>query len=204
MALTRKLLKGMGLTDEQVDTIIEAHADTVDGLKAERDKFKTDAEKLPAVEKELGDMKAKGDDGWKDKHDAVKKEYEDFKAGIEAEKSKAAKESAARAFFDGKGIKGKSLDLAVRASAAEIAALKLKDGKIEDETALNALITGELAALVGKTDVRGPVPATPPAGGGAGAGKTKEEILSIKDGAARRKAMAENPELFGLAPNKSE
>ena len=32
MALTRKLLKGMGLTDEQVDTIIEAHADTVDGL----------------------------------------------------------------------------------------------------------------------------------------------------------------------------
>ena len=34
MALTRKLLKGMGLTDEQVDTIIEAHTDTVDGLKA--------------------------------------------------------------------------------------------------------------------------------------------------------------------------
>lgn len=32
MALTRKLLKGMGLTDEQVDTIIEAHTDTVDGL----------------------------------------------------------------------------------------------------------------------------------------------------------------------------
>ena len=84
MALTRKLLKGMGLTDEQVDTIIEAHADTVDGLKAERDKFKTDAEKLPSIEKELTDLKAKGDDGWKDKHDTVKKEYEDFKAGIEA------------------------------------------------------------------------------------------------------------------------
>ena len=27
MALTRKLMKGMGLTDEQVDTIIEAHTD---------------------------------------------------------------------------------------------------------------------------------------------------------------------------------
>lgn len=34
MALTRKLLKGMGLTEEQMDTIIEAHTDTVDGLKA--------------------------------------------------------------------------------------------------------------------------------------------------------------------------
>ena len=32
MSITRKLLKGMGLTDEQVDTIIEAHTETVDGL----------------------------------------------------------------------------------------------------------------------------------------------------------------------------
>lgn len=39
MALTRKLLKGMGLTDEQVDTIIEAHTDTVDGLKADIGKY---------------------------------------------------------------------------------------------------------------------------------------------------------------------
>ena len=43
MALTRKLLKGMGLTDEQVDTIIEAHTDTVDGLKADVSKYKADA-----------------------------------------------------------------------------------------------------------------------------------------------------------------
>ena len=50
MALTRKLLKGMGLTDEQVDTIIEAHTDTVDGLKADVSKYKTDAEKLSDVE----------------------------------------------------------------------------------------------------------------------------------------------------------
>ena len=42
MALTRKLLKGMGLTDEQVDTIIEAHTDTVDGLKADVSKYEGD------------------------------------------------------------------------------------------------------------------------------------------------------------------
>ena len=52
MALTRKLLKGMGLTDEQVDTIIEAHTDTVDGLKAEIGRYKADAEKLPGTQKE--------------------------------------------------------------------------------------------------------------------------------------------------------
>ena len=33
MALTRKSLKAMGLADEQVDSIIEMHTETVDGLK---------------------------------------------------------------------------------------------------------------------------------------------------------------------------
>ena len=33
-------------------------------------------------------------------------------------------------------------------------------------------------------------------------GKTKEEILAIKDGYARRKEMAAHPELFGLAAEK--
>ena len=51
MALTRKLLKGMGLTNEQVDTIIEAHTDTVDGLKADVSKYKSDAESLQALKR---------------------------------------------------------------------------------------------------------------------------------------------------------
>jgi hypothetical protein len=66
MALTRKLLKGMGLTEEQMDTIIEAHTDTVDGLKSDLARYKADAEKLPGVQAELENLKAKGDDGWKD------------------------------------------------------------------------------------------------------------------------------------------
>ena len=39
MALTRKLLKGMGLTEEQVDTIIEAHSETVEGLKKQAETY---------------------------------------------------------------------------------------------------------------------------------------------------------------------
>ena len=49
MALTRKSLKAMGLTDEQVDSIVEMHTETVDGLKADIAKYKGDAEKLPSV-----------------------------------------------------------------------------------------------------------------------------------------------------------
>ena len=202
MALTRKLLKGMGLTDEQVDTIIEAHTDTVDGLKSDINKYKADADKLPNVQKELDDLKAKGDDGWKDKHDKVKKDFEDYKNGVDAEKSKAAKEKAARAYFEGKNIIGKSLEIAMRASAAEIAGLELDGEKIKDTAVLDGLVAGDLAALVGSTVVRGNNPATPPANNGSGSAKTKEEIMAIRDGAARRKAMAENPQLFGLPENK--
>ena len=202
MALTRKLLKGMGLTDEQVDTIIEAHTDTVDGLKADVSKYKTDAEKLSGVQKELDDLKAKGDDGWKEKHDKVKKDFDDYKNGVESEKSKAAKEKAARAYFEGKNIIGKSLELAMRASAAEIAGLELDGEKIKDTAVLDGLVAGDLAALVGSTVVRGNNPANPPANNGSGSTKTKEDILNIRDGVERRKAMAENPHLFGLTENK--
>lgn len=202
MALTRKLLKGMGLTDEQVDTIIEAHTDTVDGLKSEIGKYKADAEKLPNVQKELDDLKAKGDDGWKEKHDKVKKDFDDYKNGVESEKSKAAKEKAARAYFEGKNIIGKSLELAMRASAAEIAGLELDGEKIKDTAALDSLVAGDLSALVGSTVVRGINIANPPANNGSGSTKTKEDIMGIRDGVERRKAMAENPHLFGLTENK--
>lgn len=198
MALTRRLLKGMGLTDEQVDTIIEAHTDTVDGLKSEIGRYKADAEKLPTVQKELDDLKAKGDDGWKDKHDKVKKDFDDYKTGVESEKSKAAKEKAARAYFEGKNIIGKSLELAMRASAAEIAGLELDGENIKDTAALDGLIAGDLAGLVGSTSLRGPNSPNPPANTGGGTGKTKAEIMAMKDPVARQMEIAKNPSLFGI------
>lgn len=204
MALSRKSLKAMGLTDEQVDSIIEMHAETVDGLKEEIHKYKTDAEKLPGVQKELDDLKAKGDDGWKDKHDKVKKDFDEYKSGIESEKSKAAKEKAVRAYFEGKKIEGANLNLAMRSCGAEIEALELDGDKIKDTKSLDDLIKGDLAGLVTTTTVQGVKTTNPPANNtGTGTGKTKEEILSIKDGYERRRAMAENPQLFGI-PTTSE
>lgn len=198
MALTRKLLKGMGLTDEQVDTIIEAHTDTVDGLKADLNKYKGDAEKLSGVQKELDDLKAKGDDGWKDKHDKVKKEFDDYKTQQTAKETKAAKEKAVRAYFESKKIEGANLNLAMRSSAAEIEALELDGENIKDTKVLDDLIAGDLAGLVTSTTVQGAKTPTPHTTKTPGTGKTKEEIIAIKDGFERRKAMAENPHLFGL------
>ena len=125
MALTRKLLKGMGLTDEQVDTIIEAHTDTVDGLKADVNRYKADAERLPGVQKQLDDLKAAGDDGYKEKYEKEHSDFEAYKSGVTAKESKAAKEKAVRAYFESKNITGANLDLAMRGCGEEMAALEL-------------------------------------------------------------------------------
>lgn len=196
MALTRKSLKAMGLTDEQVDSIVEMHTETVDGLKADLNKYKADAEKLPEVQKELDDLKAKGDDGWKDKHDAVKKELDDYKAEVAAKETRTAKEKAAKAYFESKNIEGANLNLAMRSCSAEVDALELDGEKIKDTKALDALIAGDFASLVTKPGVRVDMGARLNNNGGKT--MTKEDIIAIKDGTARRKAIMENPELFGL------
>ena len=195
MALTRKLLKGMGLTDEQVDTIIEAHTDTVDGLKADVSKYKADAEKLPGVQKELDDLKAEGDGGYKEKYEKEHSAFETYKSDVTAKESKAAKEKAVRAYFESKNITGVNLDLAMRGCGEEMAALELDGEKIKDTKALDALVDGTYKGLVSTTQTKGANPATPPANTGGGA-MTKDQIMEIKDRAERRAAIAANINLF--------
>ena len=162
MALTRKSLKAMGLTDEQVDSIIEMHSETVDGLKEQVKTYKADAEKLPNVQKELDDLKAAGDGGFKEKFEKEHSDFENFKKTIQEKETKAAKESAAKAFFESKGITGNSLEIAMRGSSAEIAALELDGEKIKDSSALDALVNGTFKALVSTTTTKGANTPNPP------------------------------------------
>lgn len=194
MALTRKLLKGMGLTDEQVDTIIEAHTETVDGLKADISKYKADAEKLPGIQKQLDDLKAAGDGGYQEKYEKEHKAFETYKADITAKETKAAKEKAVKAYFEGKNITGANLELAMRGCNAEMEAIEMDGGKIKDTKDLDALMDGAYKGLVSTTTVRGSGAATPPAN--TGGTMTKDQIMQIKDRGERRAAIAANMELF--------
>ncbi len=201
MALTRKMLKAMGIEEEKIDQIIEAHAETVDGLKSDLNKYKADAEKLPTVQKELDDLKAVGDDGWKEKHDKVKKDFEDYKTEVIAKETKAAKEKAAKAYFESKNIEGANLNLAMRSSGSEIDGLELDGDKIKDTTALDALISGDFASLVSKPGVRVDMGARLNNNGGKA--MTKEDIYKrdergryVMSASERQKALAENPKLL--------
>lgn len=181
MSLTRKMLKAMGIEEEKIDQIIEAHSETVDSLKADRDTYKEDAEKLKTVQKELDDLKAKGDDGWKEKHDKLKGEFDKYKGEIEAKETKANKEKAVRAFYESKGITGKNLEIAMRGSRSEIDGIELDGDKIKDNSALDALVKGDFSGLVATTTTKGANTANPPANNG-GSVKTKEEIYKMENG----------------------
>lgn len=162
MAFARKALKAMGLTEEQVDSIMELHTEVVDALKSERDDYKAKAEKLTGVEKELDELKAKGDDGYKEKYEKEHKAFDDYKAEITAKETKAAKESAAKAYFENKRITGANLEIALRGAKEEIGALELEGDKIKDTAALDALVNGTFAGLVVSTRTAGAKTATPP------------------------------------------
>ena len=120
----------MGLTDEQVDTIIEAHTDTVDGLKADVSKYKTDAEKLSDVQKELDELKAKGDDGWKEKHDKLKGDFDTYKKDVEAKETHSKKVEAYRTILKDAGLSEKGIEKAIK--YAEWDKIELEaDGKLK-------------------------------------------------------------------------
>ena len=58
MALTRTFLKSIGIEGDKIDPIIEAHADTVEGLKAKIAEASTDAETAKATTAERDKLKA--------------------------------------------------------------------------------------------------------------------------------------------------
>lgn len=199
MALSRKMLKAMGITEEQIDEIIEAHTETVNALKEERDGFKAQADKLPNIQKELGELKEaaeknEGKNPYKVKYDALKEEFDNYKADIDKKAAKAVKEDAYRALLKEAGVSEKRIGAVLKVS--DIDSIELdKDGKIKGSDKLIDSIKEEWADFIETVKTVGTPTAQPPANTG-GSKMTKDQIFAIKDTAERQKAMLENKELF--------
>ena len=199
MAFSRKVLKAMGSEDAKIDQIIDAHSETVDALKAERDTYKEDAAKLAGGQKALDALKAKGDDGYKAKYEAEKAAHDALKADIAAKETKKAKTDAYRELLKGANIDEKRIATILRAEAPTIDKIELDaDGKIKNAEQYTESIKSDWADFIVTQSAKGTNTATPPANGGAASTKTKEDILKIKDAGERQKAIAENPTLFGI------
>jgi hypothetical protein len=184
---------GEACTEEIENRLVALHLGVVDPIKDDLTKYKADAEKLPGVQKELDDLKAAGDGGYKEKYEKEHSAFEAFKTDITAKESKAAKEKAVRAYFKSKNITGANLDLAMRGCGEEMAALELDGEKIKDTKSLDALVDGTYKGLVSKQTVRFDTGAR---FNGGGKPMTKDEIMQINDRAERRAAIAANMDLF--------
>lgn len=207
MAFTRKMLKAMGIDEEKIEQIIEAHAETVDALKDERDNYKADAEKLADVQKELKMAKetlAKHGEGEvvaKSEFDKVKKEFDDYKTAQTEKETRQAKERAVRDLFKAVGISEKRLDAVMKVTNIDDYEID-KDGKIKDAEKHTENVKSEWSDFIETTTTKGANTANPPANSG-GAKLTKAEIYARDEHgryklstAERQKALAENPELL--------
>lgn len=197
MSLKRSMLKAMGIEDEKIEQIMEAHGETVEALKAQRDQYKADAEKLPEIQKQLEkaqtDLEAAGKDSYKVKYEAIKEELEGFKAEQAAKETKAAKEGAYRELLKAAGISDKRIPAILKVS--DFDSIELDDkGQIKGADKLTESIKSEWADFISTSTTRGVQTATPPAVGGST--MTREQISSIKDRDERRAAIAANLDMF--------
>lgn len=169
--------------DEQIEKAVKPLNDQIADI----------TEKLKNAETQNGEN-AK----YKEMYENEKGEYEKYKSDITAKETKAAKEKAVNKYFKSKGISDNNMAIAMRGVKSEIDATELDEkGEIKDTKVFDDLIKGDYARLISQTETKGTQTQTPPPNSNK-VTKTKAEIMQIRNTAERQKAIAENPELFGL------
>lgn len=202
MAFGRKWLAGILRNEdmspeEKEKAIMDEHIAVTDGLKDERDKFKDEAEKVPALTKQL-EAKDGGID-YKKKYEEEHQAFEDFKKQAASDAELFAIRAACRKILIEEGISDKRADGIVKVMEArgDLAKMKRdKDGNLEGADDLRKSIGEEWADWKATTSQAGAKVENPPKVGKAG--MTKEEIMAIEDTAERQKAMYDHKELFGI------
>ena len=165
MALTRKLLASLGIEDAKIESIIDAHTETVDGLKAQIAQYKADAEKLPEVQKQLDEAK----EAAKNSGDAAKiqADFDAYKAQVESEKAKAAKKSVLEKLAKDAGLSEAGIAKAVKYT--DFDKIELNDkGEAKDGASIIKGLKEEWPEYISTQRTDGaPVPTPPASGGGA-------------------------------------
>lgn len=195
MALSRSMLKGMGLTDEQISAIIDAHSETVEALKKERDQNKEAAEKYADTKRELDEIKS-NTDSWKEKYESEHTEFNKYKKDIaDKERSENIKAAYRKLLVDQK-VGEKHIDLIMRATDFKDFNLG-EDGKLADEQKIIESIKNEWSDFIGTVSTKGMNVDNPPINGTNRL--TKEDIYKkdehgryIMSTSERQKALMEN------------
>ena len=184
MALTRKMLKAMGIEDEKAEQIIEAHSESVNALKAERDEFKENASKYEKVQKELDELKANAEknskDPYKEKYEELKAEFDSYKGDVEAKETRSAKEKAYRSLLKSASVDEKFHDRAMEAASDDINSIEFdKDGNVKNADKLTEKIKTKWSDCIINVTETGANTPNPPAN--SGSKMTKADIYAKDD-----------------------
>lgn len=171
MALTRKLLRSMGIEDDKIDQIIDAHAETVNALKDERDGLEDAADRLKRAEAELEKLKAEPADGFKEKYEKEHADFEAFKADTAKAAAEREKRSLYRKLLTDAGVDPKRMDAVMR--VADLSDIVVEDGTIKDADEVTEKVRGEWSDFIPATNTKPAKVDTPPAGAGDGAAEPK-------------------------------
>lgn len=147
MAFSRKALKAMGITDEQIESIIELHTESIDAIKADRDKYKDDAEKLSDVQRQLDEANSKIEaaekDDYKGKYESEKAAHDKLKENIKVKETTAKKSTALKAYLKEKGYSDNGITKITK-YGDYIKDIELdEDGKIKDADKLIGKVESE-------------------------------------------------------------
>lgn len=166
MALTRAMLKGMGLNEEQIGAIIDEHTNVTSALKDQIKAYKADAEKLPEVQKELDDMKKDTSaSDWEKKYNDEHSAFEKYKTEIsDKEKSEKIKAAYKRLLTECK-VGEKHIDSILRVT--DFSNIKLADdGSLDGADALKEKIGSDWSGFISTKETKGADVDNPPGDGG--------------------------------------
>lgn len=159
MAFTRKFLKSLGLNEDQVESVIEAHTEVTDAQKATIAELTDKAAKADELQKELDKMS--GGEDWQKKYQDKDQELKNYKASVESKEREAAVKAAYRELLVGEHVGERQLDAVL--NVTDFKEMKLdKDGKLENVDALKENIRQKWSGFITTESERGASVANPP------------------------------------------
>lgn len=201
MALTNRMLKTMGIEEEQRDQIMEAHQDTLREIREERDRLRDEAARVPDLQRQLQEAQeaaeANAGDEWREKFEAEHRALEDYRQKVEAEERERSKARAYRDMLVNKAkVDPKRVDRIMR--LIDLSKVELdEDGAVRDADEAAKAAAEEWADFVVTKRTEGSDPENPPADCG---GKGPKGVSDI----AARVIREYNSRNFGLTEKEGE
>lgn len=179
MALTRKLLKSFGLEESVIDSIIEAHGETVEALKKQRDDALADAGKVSEITHERDELVKKIETLEKSGGNAAKvqADFDAYKEQIKKEKADALDISDLLEIAKEAGVQRESFRSMISRDFDKAQIQRGDDGKITNRDALLEAVKTKYTDCIGVKETGGTPPVTPPTA--PGGTYTREQIAKM-------------------------